>query len=79
MSKKFYKTVITVEVLSESPYKETNLETIAFDIKDGECSGNVNITSEEELTSKQMVDALKNQGSDTEFFNLDEEGNDLDE
>ena len=75
----FYKTKIVVEVLSEEPYFETNLETIAMDITDGSCSGVVKIVSKKELTGKRMARALLSQGSDTEFFNLDSKGNDLDD
>jgi riboflavin synthase len=78
-ARKFYKTVITVEVLSEEPYDETDLSQVSYDITEGHHSGVVKITSNEELTGKQAADELKAQGSDTDFFLLDENGDDVEE
>lgn len=78
-TRKFYKTIITIEVLSEKPYDQTNLSEISYDVAEGACSGMVRVTSKEELTGKQVAEALKEQGSDTEFFLLDENGDDVEE
>ena len=74
----FYRTVIQVVVLSENPYNETDLEQIAYDIKEGDQSGQVTITSaNEEMNSKTAVALLKEQGSEPSFFMLDDQGNDI--
>jgi len=49
-------------------------------INNGDCSGRVTtIVDNEVKTGKEMAKLLKAQGSDPEFFQLDDEGNDLSE
>lgn len=74
---KYYRTIIQVEVLSEdSPLTNVDsLHDVASAIDEGDCSGKVKITKVEELTGKQAAKALKAQGSDPEFFMLDDDGN----
>jgi archaellum component FlaG (FlaF/FlaG flagellin family) len=76
-TRKFYKTVITIEVLSEEVYAFDSLEQTAYDIQDGGCSGKIEVVKSEELNGENVVKALNNQGSASEFFMLDEDGNDL--
>ena len=78
--RKFYRTVIQVEILSEEPYSGNDLETIQYDITDGHCSGKIiDIERNQEKTGQEMAGLSKEQGSDPEFFQLDENGNDTDE
>jgi hypothetical protein len=78
--RKFYRTIIQIEVLSEEPYSKTDLETIAEDISIGHQSGIVTIpVDSEEMDGKTCAAKLKKQGSDTEFFSLDEHGNDTED
>lgn len=78
MSKrKFYKTVIRVEVLSEWRYNPGSLEQIARDIYDGDCSGRWDVLTSEEVDAKEMAQLLMQQGSDPEFFRLSEKGEDI--
>ena len=76
-TRKFYKTVITIEVLSEEVYAFDSLEQTAYDIQDGGCSGKIEVVKSEELNGEQVVKALDNQGSASEFFMLDADGNDF--
>lgn len=77
--KKFFKTTITIEILSEKKYNSTDLETIAYDITDGDCSGKIEVTKYEELTPQETAKELLAQGSDPEFFGLNIEGEDVEE
>lgn len=78
--RKFYRTVIQVEILSEEPYEGDDLNTIASDTDTGDCSGQItDIERNQEVTGKEMVALLQKQGSDSEFFQLDAEGNDLED
>lgn len=77
--RKFYKTEIKVTVLSEDPYDYESLSQVAFDIEGGDCSGEVKVIKKERLTGKEAAKALQKQGSDPEFFQLTEEGEDIDE
>lgn len=75
MTKKFFKTLFTVEVLSEDePVTNLGLEDIARAIYEGDCSGVTQLSSVQELTPKEMAVALKTQGSDPGFFGLTDGG-----
>jgi hypothetical protein len=74
----FHRTIIQVEVLSESPRGPVDLETLHHMITEGDCSGKLTTLLEEELDGKQAASALLNQASDPSFFNLTEDGDDLD-
>ena len=78
--RKFYKTVITIEVLSEEPIEPgTDLETIAHECKEGDWSlGYVN-EKETILNGKQAAKALLNQASDPSFFQLNAKGEDIED
>jgi hypothetical protein len=78
--RKFYRTTITVTVLSENgPVDQgTPLEDISAEIDSGSCVGQVKIAKTEKLTGLQMARATHRLSSDPEFFQLDENGNDLD-
>lgn len=76
--RKFFKTVVTVEVLSEDfPVSSTDLGEIHEMITTGDCSGVVKITSAEELSPQHAARALVEQGSDPEFFDLHEDGSNV--
>ncbi len=79
MSKrKFYKTTITVTVLSEDPgVSGYELGTIAREIVDGDLVGSWS-GDEKKIDAKECARLLSEVGSDPEFFNLDEDGNDSD-
>jgi hypothetical protein len=77
--RKFYRTVITLEVLSEEPYNPDSLAQIAEDIMDGPCSGKWGITAQQTVDGPQMAKMLQEQGSDPDFFQLTEDGKDLSE
>lgn len=75
--RKFYKTTLKIEILSEEPFEWDSIDSIAYSITEGDCSGNVDHVKSEILTAKKVVQELINQGSDSEFFQLDEDGNDI--
>ena len=81
--KKIYRTVIHFEVLSDEPNatEGKSLEAIGYETTKGDLSGCF-LDSEivdEELTEKKAVDAIIGQGSDPEFFGIDENGNEIEE
>jgi len=74
--RKFFKTIIQVEVLSEDePYKFNYLNELYYDITDGHCSGDIEVISQEQLTPEEAAKALIAQRSDPDFFGLDKDGN----
>ena len=81
MTRKFYRTVIQFEILSEEPLTEPplTLEQINYETMDGHCSGQFLETAYETVDGKRMAELLQKQGSDPEFFNLSETGDDLEE
>lgn len=75
-TRKFHKTVVQVEILSEEPIEITDLNSIHYNITEGDWSGVVKVKSSKELTGKQAATALLNQGSDPGFFRLTTDGKD---
>jgi len=76
--RKFYRRVFHIEVLSEEPIPgEVDLTEIHYNITEGHCSGRIACDEQEEMDGKKAADLLIDQGSDPEFFNLDEAGDDV--
>lgn len=77
--RKFYQRIVTVEVLSEDPIDDLwGLEALAREISYGDFSGKVEWGPLEAVDGKKMATLLLDQGSSPEFFNIDENGNDVD-
>ena len=82
--RKFYRVVFKTEVLidEESLFNDTpnwDLESIHYEITQGGCSGDTQIVESQEVSGPDMAKMLVKQGSDPEFFLLDEEGNEIDD
>lgn len=71
--RKFWRNVITVEVLSEEYYDPGSLEQVAYDIDEGACVGNFTVTGREEVGPERMADLLISLGSEPDFFIIEEE------
>jgi hypothetical protein len=70
-SEGLYRTVITVEVLSNGPYifgGIGGLEDLAYNVTSGDCSGHAEVTSSKKVTPKKMAKLLEAQGSDPSFL-----------
>lgn len=76
--RKFRRTLITVEVLSEGEqvYDPDDLSEVYHDGLGGSCSVDWTITESEVIDGPTTAKALLNQSSDPEFFQLTEEGED---
>jgi hypothetical protein len=72
--RKFFKTIVTVEVISEGAPMDcvTDLRDLHAAIVDGPCSGDIKITAVKELTPGKAAAELIKQGSEPEFFGLEE-------
>jgi len=80
MSKKIlYRNVIRFEVLSEEPIDSgVCLADIVRETVMGDWSGNVQFQKENEVVmGKRAVKLVCDHGTDLDFFNMDEQGNDL--
>lgn len=78
--KKYYRTTIRVDVLSEEPFEYLDLASVHEKITHGECSGTFKTIKTETLTGKQMApsaDSLSYTTNGKQFFNLDQSGNEL--
>jgi len=75
-----YRTVFQFEVLSETPIGSVSLENLAEETSIGHMSGRflTNVVDNEELTGTNATKAIKEQGTDLEFFMLDKFGNEID-
>lgn len=76
-TKKFYKSVITFEILSEEPIPDDmKLMDIIHETIIGKYCGNMIAEDmSKEINSKEAAIRLSLSGSDTEFFKLDKAGN----
>ncbi len=76
--RKFHKTTIVLEVLSEDEgVEDMGLGEIAEAISTGDCVGRHKVQSVKALGGKAVVRALYDFGSDPGFFQLDENGKDI--
>jgi len=81
MKKTLYKTIIQYEILSEDPINENqSLDDIAYQTTEGSWSGRFlpTVTFNEPISGIEAVNAVKAQGSDPDFFFMDNEGNNID-
>ena len=68
---KYYKAVITVEVLTaDEPVFWNRLEDVAYAITLGDASGLVELISEDEITEEQLVKECDKHGTDPTFFTM---------
>jgi ABC-type antimicrobial peptide transport system ATPase subunit len=78
--RKFFKTKIEIEILSEEPFEWNNLDDIKYALTEGHCSGVVKeVGHYKPLNGKQVVKELIKHGSDPECFQLNSKGNDINE
>ena len=79
-NRKFYKTVIQVEILSEEPIGDmTDLDTIHYETTYGRWSRSTAVKKQITMNGLAMAKALIAQGSDPEFFMLDANGENIPE
>jgi hypothetical protein len=75
---KYYQTTFTVVVLSQEPLGDPTLSQLEEATMDGDCVMQSIESKETKLTSKQVVKALYDAGSEPGFFGLDDKGNEID-
>ena len=75
---KFYKTVFRVTVLSERPISSLSLSEVAYEIDEGDCSGEVEVLEAKSITPRQCAQLALKQASDPGFFRLDANGKSVD-
>jgi hypothetical protein len=74
-NRKFYRTTIVLQVLSEEPIPNPNdLEAVLYEMTEGGWSGEVKNAKMEEMDGCTTAQALLDQGSAPEFFGLTEDG-----
>ena len=77
--RKFYKTIVSFEIISEDAIDTISLEEIAYETTEGRWSGRFLDTTQQELDGLQTAKALEAQGSDPEFLGLTSAGEDEEE
>lgn len=74
----YYRTKVMIEVLHDVILpQDMSLSQLAYEITEGSFSGVIDWGQSEQLSAKEMAEAAILQGSDPEFFGIDEEGNKL--
>lgn len=76
--RKFYKTIIPLEFLSEEPIGTQEISNLIEEAMTGCLSMRILENQETILNGKETADALAEQGSDSGFFNLTDCGDDAD-
>jgi hypothetical protein len=71
MDKKFYRTIVAIEILSEDPIGDPNVSEIDNEIFGGDWSGESKVILSEEVSEERMAKFLIAQGSDPEFFGIE--------
>ena len=70
-TRKFYRTVIQVEVLSEEPISDTaDLTAISYELEQGDYLGTILSAKQTIVSGKRMATLLQSQGNDPGFFQL---------
>lgn len=77
-TRKFFRQVYTIEVLTEDePMPDpVSLDYIHYQITQGYASGKLSATPAEQIEAKAMASMLRLQGSQPEFFNITDDGED---
>ncbi len=79
-NRQFYKIIYQVTVLADDTLSDNyTLNDIGFLINNGKCSGVTKQISHKTLDGKQIAEELQKQGSDPGFFQVDKNGNDLEQ
>jgi len=78
--KQIYKTIIQLEILSEECIPDgTGIETIVHEMFEGDYSGESDWKeTNTPIVGKEATKAIIAQGSNPEFFNMDNDGNEID-
>ena len=79
--KRIYRTVITITVLSEKPLIQSHnsMQNIIDGIDEGDYIGHTSFNDSQELVGKNAVNEITKLGSNPEFFQMDCNGNDIEE
>ena len=70
---KYYKTIVTITVLSDAPITSVGLKGLAHGITYGGWSGQVDLGDSQELSEEGFSEACWNQGTDPGFFGIGQE------
>lgn len=78
--KKLYKRIVTVEFLSEEPMGEHSLSSLIAESETGDISMTV-VSGGEDIAifGDEAVNACYAHGTDTEFFQMDKQGNEIED
>lgn len=81
MKKKIYRTVVSLVVLSEEEIDENmDMQSIMDECDSGAyIGGGIKFSKPRQLTGKTAVIEIEKAGSQAEFFQMDSQGNDLEE
>ena len=65
---RYFRTLYTLEVLSDREISNLDMEQIAYEIRDGDCSGAFKFVEQKEVSADEMAKLLFAQGSDPDFL-----------
>jgi hypothetical protein len=78
MSRKFYKNVVTITVITEdAPLDQMSLAAVEYEISEGDCVGGPLDIKSTAMGGKRTANMLYDFGSEPDFFHLDDNGKDV--
>ena len=79
--KTLYRNIIQFEIISEEPIHSTSLQEVIDETIDGSWSGLMldPVVKNQEIQGKEAVKIIQNQGTDLEFFGIDDEGEEVED
>ena len=77
--RQFYRTTFSIEVISDDPGAgDWILETLVYELTEGRATGSVNCNSHQPIPAKLAAQLAIAHGTDPEFLDIDEDGNEVD-
>lgn len=79
--KTLYRNIIQFEIISEEPIHSTSLQEVIDETIEGNWSGLMldRVIENQEIQGKEAVKIIQNQGTDLEFFGIDDEGEEVED
>ena len=78
MTRKFFVTEITIQILSEDEPWDGNTGDLEYDLTDGAYVGKILKRESTEVNGQEMASSLYDFGSQPEFFSLNDDGLEID-
>ncbi len=73
-TKSLYHTQVTIDILSEEPISDIDMNTLTYQLTYGDWSGKINQSKTNQVDGEEAVKMCLEHGTDPEFFQMDKSG-----